>query len=98
MDFGAVICKPALPLCTSCILKKQCKAFLNNTANKLPVKEKKVTIKKRWFYCLVIEYKNEINIRQRSGKDIWQQLYEFPLIETLSMQGSEKVIMLAEKN
>jgi A/G-specific adenine glycosylase len=45
-----------------------------------------------------MEYKNEINIRQRIQKDIWQQLYEFPLIETSFRQRLEKVIILAEKN
>ena len=27
MDFGAVICKPALPLCTACVFKKHCACF-----------------------------------------------------------------------
>lgn len=97
MDFGAVVCKPALPLCTKCIIKKECIAFLNNTVNKLPVKEKKIIIRKRWFYYLVMEYKNEIVVRQRTGKDIWQQLYEFPLIETATMMDAEKVLKEAEK-
>ena len=46
MDFGAVVCKPALPLCTKCIIKKNCFAFLNNKVNELPVKEKKIFIRK----------------------------------------------------
>jgi A/G-specific adenine glycosylase len=82
MDFGAVICKPAAPLCPGCIFKKHCFAFLNNKINELPVKEKKITIRKRWFYYLVPEFKKEIVIRQRTGKDIWQDLFEFPLIES----------------
>src|SRR5262245_7782259 len=74
MDFGATVCKPALPLCTKCVMKNNCYAFLNDRVNELPVKEKKINIKKRWFYYLVMEYKNEIVVRQRTGKDIWQQL------------------------
>ena len=40
MDFGAVVCKPALPLCTVVYFNKTCYAFLNNKINELPVKEK----------------------------------------------------------
>ena len=42
MDFGAVICKPALPLCGECILNKHCIAYISRTVNLLPVKEKKI--------------------------------------------------------
>jgi A/G-specific adenine glycosylase len=98
MDFGAVVCKPALPLCTKCIIKKNCFAFLNNTVNELPVKEKKIIIKKRWFCYLVMEYKNKTVIRQRTAKDIWQQLYEFRLIETITIPKAENVLKEAQKS
>ncbi len=98
MDFGAVICKPAAPLCGSCVFKKQCAAFLSNRVNELPVKEKKVTIKKRWFYYLLLEYKNSIAIRQRTGKDIWQRLYEFPLIESVKEADVKTILQQAGKN
>jgi A/G-specific adenine glycosylase len=98
MDFGAVVCKPASPLCSTCIFKKKCKAFLTNKVDTLPVKEKKINIKKRWFYYLVIKYKNEIIIRQRTTKDIWQQLYDFPLIEVSKKTDKNKILLLAERN
>lgn len=81
MDFGAVVCKPALPVCGTCVFKKNCVALLSNRVDELPVKEKKITIKKRWFYYFVLEHKNKIAIEQRKGKDIWQGLYQFPLLE-----------------
>ena len=80
MDFGAVICKP-VPVCDQCVFKRKCYAFLHNKIDALPVKRKKLNIKKRWFYYLIIEHKAETAIRQRTGKDIWNQLYEFPMIE-----------------
>jgi len=97
MDFGAVVCKPAVPLCSTCVFKKHCVAFLQNKINELPVKEKKITIRKRWFYYLVLEYKNEIAIRQRTEKDIWQDLYEFPLVESAGEMDKEKILQEAEK-
>ncbi len=98
MDFGAVVCKPVAPLCLNCGCKKFCSAFINNKINELPVKEKKISIKKRWFYYLVLEYKNEIAIRQRIEKDIWQDLYEFPLIETEKEIDKRNILKQAEKN
>ncbi len=98
MDFGAVVCKPVAPLCLNCGFKKFCSAFINNKINELPVKEKKISIKKRWFYYLVLEYKNEIAIRQRIEKDIWQDLYEFPLIETEKEIDKKNILKQAEKN
>lgn len=41
MDFGAMICKPASPLCATCCFKKHCIAFQRDRINELPVKEKK---------------------------------------------------------
>lgn len=97
MDFGATVCKPAAPLCTACVFKKQCFAFINNKLNELPIKEKKITIRKRWFYYLVLEYKNLVAIRRRTGKDIWQGLYEFPLIETGKPTVLKEILLQAEK-
>lgn len=96
MDFGAVVCKPVSPLCTQCVFKKSCFAFLNKKVNDLPLKKKKIIIRKRWFYYLVLECKNEIAFRQRTEKDIWQGLYEFPLIETASEQEINKILKEGE--
>ncbi len=82
MDFGAVVCKPQLPLCSSCPLQNSCKAFKKNRVNELPVKEKKIIKKSRWFNYLIISQGEKMAVRKRTGKDIWENLYEFPMIET----------------
>ncbi|MET0461584.1 MAG: A/G-specific adenine glycosylase [Chitinophagaceae bacterium] len=97
MDFGAIVCKPALPLCPTCVFNKDCFAYLEHKVNELPVKEKKISVKKRWFYYLVIEHKDKFAIRQRTGKDIWNQLYEFPVIETTAEQETADIIDIAEQ-
>ncbi len=98
MDFGAVICKPVAPLCQGCVFNKVCFAFLNKKINELPVKEKRISIKKRWFYYLVIEHEDEIAIQQRTGKDIWNQLYEFPMVEKQSATPVDVILQEAEKS
>jgi A/G-specific adenine glycosylase len=96
MDFGAVICKPA-PLCDQCPFNKTCFAFLKNEIKELPVKEKKTSIKKRWFYYLVLQHNDETAIIQRTAKDIWQQLYEFPLMEVNAETELKTVLSDAEQ-
>lgn len=83
MDFGAVICKPQIPLCEICPLRPGCVAYANDIVNSLPIKEKSIIRKKRWMYFLVIENNKKIYVRKRTQKDVWQNLYEFVLIETV---------------
>ena len=97
MDFGAVICKPAVPLCHKCIFNQHCYAFLRKETANLPVKEKKTKVRKRWFYYLVLEAGNRMAIRQRTEKGIWQQLYEFPVIETENETAVAEVLLQAEE-
>ncbi len=90
MDFGAVICKPQLPHCNSCVLKAKCKAHAESRISQLPVKEKRIIKKTRWFYYLVIEYEGRQYVRLRGPKDIWENLYEFVLIENKKELPLEK--------
>ncbi len=82
MDFGAVICKPQNPVCTNCPLAKRCKAFKLGMVNGLPLKEKRLLKKERWFYYFLVVYKNKVYVRKRTANDIWQNLYEFILHES----------------
>ncbi|MBS1932406.1 MAG: A/G-specific adenine glycosylase [Bacteroidetes bacterium] len=82
MDFGAVICKPKNPLCDQCVQSKKCYAFLQHKIEELPVKKKTIAKKIRWLYYFIVEVDDEIYIRKRTEKDIWQNLYEFVLLET----------------
>ena len=82
MDFGATICKPQVPICEKCPMKLICFAFRHDAIALLPVKQKKIIRRERWFYYAVIEYNNHFYVRKRINKDIWQNLYEFVLIET----------------
>lgn len=97
MDFGAVICKPLAPHCNNCVLKKNCFAFSGGLVSQLPVKRKKLAIRKRWFNYILLQKGNKIAIRKRNGKDIWQDLYEFPLVETQSATNPALVIQKAGK-
>ena len=84
MDFGAVICKPQQPACSGCIQQPGCQAFQQKRTHLLPVKKKVPQRKSRWFYYFIIECKGKVYIRKRSTRDIWENLYEFVLVETES--------------
>ena len=82
MDFGALHCKPQNPMCDTCSFNTSCVALKEKTIKELPVKEKKIKVKKRYFNFLVtISDANQTMFLERKGKGIWQGLYQFPLIE-----------------
>ncbi|MBI1780205.1 MAG: A/G-specific adenine glycosylase [Sphingobacteriales bacterium] len=81
MDFGATVCKPQNPTCKECPMKKKCVAFIDEKVNVLPVKEKSIKKKERWFYFLVIQSGGKTYVRKRKGKDVWENLYEYVALE-----------------
>lgn len=80
MDFGASVCTPK-PVCEQCFFSRKCVAFNHDLIGELPVKSKKITIRHRYFYYFLLQNKTQIAIRQRNGKDIWQGLWELPMVE-----------------
>lgn len=93
MEFGALQCTPKLTACEQCPFAKKCVAYQQGKVNTFPVKTKKVKVKKRYFNYLVIKTPSgKTVLAQRKGKGIWQNLYEFPLIEAASMVEKEELI------
>ena len=82
MEFGAIQCKPVSPDCSICPLNTMCFAYSKKCVSELPVKEKKTKIRNRYFNYIVLNYKTATAINKRGEKDIWTNLYDFPLIET----------------
>jgi A/G-specific adenine glycosylase len=82
MELGALQCKPANPDCSVCPLNTMCFAFAKKRVGDLPVKEKKTKVRNRYFNYIVLNYKGTVAINKRTAKDIWTNLYDFPLIET----------------
>ncbi len=82
MEFGALQCVPASPDCNNCPLAHSCKAFDYKLVGTLPIKEKKVKVKERFFNYLFINKDESTFLQKRTNNDIWKNLYEFPLIET----------------
>lgn len=92
MEFGALQCVPKQPNCMSCPLQSTCIAFSNKMVETLPIKTKKVKIKSRYFNYIVVKWRHQTYIKRRLAGDIWEGLYEFPLIET-DIEIDEKSIL-----
>ncbi len=84
MDFGAMVCTPQNPQCHRCPLAKKCVARRAGTQEKLPVKAQKTKITTRYFHYIYVKQGNCTWICQRGAGDVWQHLYEVPLVESSS--------------
>ena len=82
MEFGETWCLPGKPDCAACPLRDLCLACARQTADKLPVREAPHTRRIRYFNYLCFHQDRRLCLVQRSKKDIWQHLWEFPLLET----------------
>lgn len=98
MEFGALQCVPKNPDCTICPLNDSCLALLQKKVTELPVKLKKTKVRNRFLnYLLIIDNEKKSLANKRTEKGIWQNLYEFPLIETEQLESEEKIQLLIEE-
>jgi len=81
MEFGAIQCKPVSPDCSICPLNTMCFAYSKKQVSGFPVKAKKTKVRNRYFNYIVLHHKSTTAINKRGEKDIWTNLYDFPLIE-----------------
>lgn len=82
MELGATVCVPRNPLCDRCPLQSKCVAFSTGTTSELPVKAGRTKTRNRYFNYLHISTPNGLYMQQRGPGDIWQGLFELPLIES----------------
>ncbi len=85
MDFGATWCKPRQPRCAACPLASRCVALATGQVADLPIKSKKMERKERFFLYLVLRWQGDTWVRKRTAKDIWQNLFEFPMLELTAL-------------
>ena len=98
MDFGALVCKPRNPSCDSCPLAAFCRAKAEGTVSSIPYRAPRKPRRHRHFHYAVIINSRGVVMRKRLEKDIWQNMYDFPCIET-DKPGRlpiETIIRLAE--
>jgi A/G-specific adenine glycosylase len=92
MDFGAIQCTPATPKCDTCPLADACMAKSTHKIDILPIKSKKIKVGERFFNYFLITDNNVFWQHKRTGKDIWMNLFELPLIETEQQTDIEQLL------
>ncbi len=93
MDFGATQCVPQSPNCKVCPFVKRCKAYAADEVEVLPIRTAKVQTYKRYFTYIYVRQGGYTWLRRRPAGDIWQGLYELPMLETsqeITMQELKK--------
>jgi len=99
MEFGALVCTPKAPQCSSCPINEKCVALRSNSVSSLPFKIKKSAIKKRYFnYLLPLDATHHTRLKKRTGNGIWRHLYEFPLIESNELLGYQALSKSVKEN
>lgn len=100
MEYGAIHCKPAKPLCTSCVFNDHCVALKQGRITELPVKLKsKPVTHLHHHYLVIVTPSRKTLLVKRPQQGIWAGLCEFPYIEaahTLSPAALEEQIMRME--
>lgn len=98
MEFGAMHCKPKLASCDSCVFSNSCYAFSQDKVYDYPNKAKSKKSKDRYFNYLVCLDKGNVYLNKRVEKDIWSNLYEFPLVESKEFYDGESLKGISIKN
>ncbi len=96
MEMGALQCVAKSPKCAACPFFNTCVAVQNGTVEQLPQKSKKTKTRDRFFNYFLIKYRNGLFLKKRTERDVWRNLYEFPLVET-SEKVSTEMILADEK-
>ena len=82
MDFGALQCTPRAPRCQECPLADSCQALADGRVEELPRKAHVMRIRDRFFTYIYIRCSGETLLQRRPAGDIWQGLYQMPLLES----------------
>jgi A/G-specific adenine glycosylase len=91
MEFGAIHCLPGQPLCLSCPFSSSCYAFINQSVASFPVKSKQTKQRDRYLNYLYLHQSDKLFLQKRDDKDIWRNMFELPLIETILPLSPEKL-------
>ena len=92
MEFGALQCVPHKPECSQCPLKNRCLGFASGDPHRFPVKQHIIKVRERYFNYFFIQHQGYTFLSRRSKKDIWEGLFEMPLIETDYVMELEEIM------
>jgi A/G-specific adenine glycosylase len=92
MELGATVCLPRNAKCGACPLQADCSAFRLGLVDSIPLKSKRTKVRERHFHFLVLTDGNRTLVQRRPAGDIWQGLYQFPMVEADRPMETESVL------
>lgn len=92
MEFGALQCVPVSPRCSVCPANDFCMALAAGKVSDYPKKQGKQKVRHRYFNYLDIRYGDFTYLHKRTWRDIWENLYEYPLIESHETLTQEELM------
>ena len=82
MELGAMVCVPnGAPHCEACPSHSFCRAYLENSWMKIPVKKKKAPRRKEYKTVFVLLSADGVALRKRAENGLLAGLWEFPNVE-----------------
>lgn len=97
MDIGATICLPnGRPLCEKCPIATMCKANLEQTQVRYPIKKPKKARKLEKRTILILCKGEQIIMRKRKEKGVLQGLWEFPNVQGHLDKNAVREILTGE--
>ncbi|MFM1744633.1 MAG: hypothetical protein RLZZ630_570 [Bacteroidota bacterium] len=88
MEMGATVCKPKNPACTECPFSLACHAYIQGEIEQLPVKAGRTRVEVRYLQYFFVSDGEFTWIRKRMEKGIWQDLFEWPGVETVDEKST----------
>ena len=96
MEFGALQCVPRNPDCMVCPFADKCVALAEGRVGQLPTKSHKTKVTPRYLSYLYIHTDEALLLHKRTADDIWQNLYELPLVETSASLDADALFATPE--
>lgn len=93
MEFGALQCTPKNPNCKLCCFNVECLSLKEDVVSARPQKLKKLKKRTRFFfYTVLCDYEAKtVFLKKRIKKDIWQNFYDFHLLEINEAESFETI-------
>lgn len=96
MEFGALVCTPVKPACQTCPLASSCYACKNSVVDRLPAKSGAVVKQTIYYTFFLIDTGSGLLLEKRTGKGIWKNLYQLPMVETESLPEDDDILKMPE--